>query len=46
MTKRVKKNPIFCDHCNADILPSGIKSCTRQTCATKKLLEQREACAA
>lgn len=37
MTK-VKHPPIWCDHCNAEISISGVRSCLRQTCQTKELL--------
>jgi hypothetical protein len=37
-----KPQPMWCDHCNADILPTGIRGCLRKTCATKALLDERE----
>ena len=33
-----KVKSIWCDHCNADISVSGVRSCLRKTCATKDLL--------
>ena len=37
MTKE-KIKAIWCDHCNAEISISGVRSCLRQTCQTKELL--------
>jgi len=33
-----KPKSIWCDHCNAEISISGVRSCLRQTCKTKDLL--------
>lgn len=34
--KKVKA--IWCDHCNAEISISGVRSCLRKDCKTKALL--------
>lgn len=34
--KKIKA--IWCDHCNAQITISGVRSCIRKTCQTKELL--------
>ena len=39
---RAKAPPIWCDHCNAEIMPAGVRSCIRQTCATKAALAARD----
>lgn len=39
---RAKAPPIWCDHCNAAIMPASVKGCLRQTCRTKALLADRE----
>ena len=36
--KKIKYPPIWCDHCNAEIMPSGVRSCLRKDCKTKALL--------
>lgn len=35
---RAKAPPIWCDHCNAEIMPAGVRSCIRQTCESKDKL--------
>jgi hypothetical protein len=35
-----KAKPIWCDHCNAEITLSGVRSCLRKTCQTKELLPE------
>lgn len=35
---KLKPALIWCDHCNAEISISGVRSCLRQTCKTKDLL--------
>ena len=37
MTKE-KIKAIWCDHCNAEIMPSGVRSCLRKDCKSKALL--------
>lgn len=33
-----KVKAIWCDHCNAQIAISGVRSCLRKTCQSKELL--------
>ena len=33
-----KVKAIWCDHCNAEISISGVRSCLRKDCKTKALL--------
>lgn len=33
-----KVKAIWCDHCNAQIVLSGVRSCLRKTCQSKELL--------
>lgn len=35
---RAKAPPIWCDHCNAEIMPASVRSCLRKDCKTKALL--------
>lgn len=42
MLNKPSKQPIWCDHCNAGILPSGVRACLRSDCETKCLLEELE----
>lgn len=34
----MKSEPIWCDHCNANITEAGVRSCLRKTCQTKDKL--------
>lgn len=36
--KKPKLTQIWCDHCNAEISVSGVRSCLRKDCKTKALL--------
>lgn len=33
-----KRDPIWCDYCNAHIAPAGVRGCVREDCKTKALL--------
>lgn len=40
MTKKI--DAIWCDHCNAHILPAGVRGCVRKDCKSKAVLAQLE----
>lgn len=40
--KKAAQTPVWCDHCAAEISPSGVRSCMRETCGSKAVLAKRE----
>jgi hypothetical protein len=37
---KIKDRPIWCDHCNTEIMPSGVRSCLRRDCKSKEELKK------